>query len=380
MKLGVLVPHSSLYPSLAFDVVEGIRAGMATSGSTEVTLVVENIGFGLDSEQLRDKTQKLLLQDGVDVLVGMMNRRTVEAIAPLVAGANRLLLVLETLGEFFLDLPRHPSVLFHSLQFCLSTRLTARKAVQKGQKGVIQACSFYDAGYLQCYSLSQGVVPNGGHMVQYFVSSHKPQEVTFDALAAGMQSGEGQAVVALYSGDMASQFLQGYPSLPGRLPLCLGPMLLEESMLRDVPYSGLEAEGHTPWSVHLDTPENRDFITAMQRRGRQANLVSLLGYEAGQMMAFYEGLLQQTGYPTLEHASILAQYAFTGPRGQVAFDSETRYSFGPQYRATLAGTQAGYTQLSNLTEEPDWEQDRAMFLAEPLVGQHTGWNNIYLCI
>ena len=329
---------------------------------------------------LREKTQKLLLQEGVDAVVGFLNRTTVDHIAPLFSGTNRLLLVLDMLGEFFVDKPIYPGVLFHSLQLCLSARLTARKAVEQGARGVIQASSFYEAGYLQGYAAAQGVDASGGSTVHYAVSSHKLKEISYDSLHIGIQSGKAQAVVALYSGDMAEHFLAVYPGLPGKLPLWAGPMLLEESMLKRVHFRGQEAQGYVPWSVRLKLAENEQFVHRLKARGRQPTLLAVLGYEGGLIMAEYARMVQQKGYPILEHTTTLSRFTFTGPRGPVFFDERTHYSFGPQYATSMEADEDGHLRLGECYADESWKQAWKAFEAEPLLGQYSGWTNIYLCI
>jgi branched-chain amino acid transport system substrate-binding protein len=272
--IGLLLPHSTLYPTLSFDLLDGVKAGLADASITNLTWVVESIGFGTDADEIRGKAQKLLMQDGVDLVVCMMSRRMAEQIAPVFTAANRLLLVLDVLGDFFSSQSTAPTVFYHSLQSCLYSRLAARKAVESGATRVIQAMSFYDAGYLQGYAVAQGVDTSGGQIVQYAVSSHIPAQVTLQNLQEGLASA--QAVVAQYVGDMAGQFYQLYATLSNQLPLWAGPMLLEEQMLANVPFGPEYVRGYVAWSEHLETGNNETFKASMRQRGRKSNLFSML--------------------------------------------------------------------------------------------------------
>jgi branched-chain amino acid transport system substrate-binding protein len=378
-KIGLLLPHSSLYPSLSVDLTEGLKSGVAGAGLGEVTWAIEGIGFGTDADDLLAKSQKLLLQEGVDLVVGMLPRRMAGKVAPLFTSANRLLLLLDVLGEFFVD-PPAPTVFYHSLQTCLSCRLTGRKAVESGATGIIQASSFYDAGYLQGYANAQGVETNGGHMVQYFVSSHVPDQVSLQNLQVGLECGEAQAVVGLYSGHLAEQFYRLYSQLPQPLPLWVAPMMLEEQMLAQVPFPLESVRGFVAWSERLETVANEDFKETIRRRGRRPNLFSLLGFEAGMIVAHHLKKISETGYPTPEVFEQLSTLAFDGPRGRIKFNQNTHYSFGPLYAAAVVPDEKGHCRLANLTPEPTVDKDFAAFQNEPPPLTHTGWHNSYLCI
>jgi branched-chain amino acid transport system substrate-binding protein len=376
--IGLLLPHSTLYPTLSFDLLEGIKAGLADALITNLTWVVESIGFGTDVEELRGKAQKLLMQDSADLVVGMMSRRMAEQVAPTFTAANRLLLVLDVLGDFFSSVSAAPTVFYHSLQSCLYSRLTARKAVESGATRVIQAMSFYDAGYLQGYAVAQGVETSGGQIVQYAVSSHIPAQVNLQNLQDGLTSA--QAVVAQYAGDMAGQFYQLYATLSNQLPLWAGPMLLEEQMLATVPFGLENVRGYVAWSGQLETANNDTFKASMRRRGREPNLFSMLAYEAGFIVADYLRSVEPTGYPTPADFDRLKTLSFNGPRGQVTFDPSTHYSWAMPYAATVIADEQGCCRLADLLPEPTVLQDYLAFKSEPNPLSHTGWHNTFLCI
>ncbi|WP_020602392.1 ABC transporter substrate-binding protein [Spirosoma spitsbergense] len=376
--IGLLLPHSTLYPTLSFDLLEGIKAGLADALITNLTWVVESIGFGTDVEELRGKAQKLLMQDSADLVVGMMSRRMAEQVAPTFTAANRLLLVLDVLGDFFSSVSAAPTVFYHSLQSCLYSRLTARKAVESGATRVIQAMSFYDAGYLQGYAVAQGVETSGGQIVQYAVSSHIPAQVNLQNLQDGLTSA--QAVVAQYAGDMAGQFYQLYATLSNQLPLWAGPMLLEEQMLATVPFGLENVRGYVAWSGQLETANNDTFKASMRRRGREPNLFSMLAYEAGFIVADYLRSVEPTGYPTPADFDRLKTLSFNGPRGQVTFDPNTHYSWAMPYAATVIAHEQGCCRLADLLPEPTVLQDYLAFKSEPNPLSHTGWHNTFLCI
>ena len=358
-KIGLLLPNSTLYPGLSFDIVDGLKAGLTWVNELNTTLFVEGIGFGTDADDLLAKAQKLLMQESVDLVVGMMSRQMAEHLTPLFTAANRLLLVLDVLGDFFGTDAPGPTVFYHSLQSCLASRITGRKAVESGVQQLTQAISFYDAGYLQGYAMTQGVETNGGQMVQYVVSSHVPAQVTLQPLQAALTTGETQAVIALYAGDMAEQFYRLYADLADQVPLWVSPMMLEEQMLETLTIAPEIVRGYV---------------------ARRPTLFSLLGYEGAAIITAYQHALSARGYPTPATFETLTTLPFTGPRGLIQMDARTHFSSGPQYAATLVRQASGGHQLAGLVADPTAAQDEQQFRTEPVPMTYTGWHNTYLCI
>lgn len=380
VKVGLLLPNSTLYPGLGFDIIEGLKAGFSRVDQSNVVLIVEGIGFGTNPDDVLAKAQKLLMQESVDAVVAMMSRRLAEQLVPLFTAANRLLLVLDVLGDFFgAELPG-PTVFYHSLQACLGSRVAGRKAAESGAQRVVQAASFYDAGYRQGYAMAKGVEANGGQLVQYVVSSHVLAQVTLQPLQAICDTGEAQAITALYAGDLAEQFYRLYAAVASPLPLWVAPLLLEEQLLDTLTAAPDGVRGYVSWSERLENDPNEQFMAALRQRGRRPTLFSLLAYEGAEILATYLDPVKSRGYPTPADFQVLTRLTFRSPRGGIQFDPATHVSFGPHYPATLSRTQSGRYQLTDLADASMMTADKQQIETEPLPMDYSGWHNTYLCI
>lgn len=373
--IGLLLPQSSLYPTLPFDITDGLKAGLLQAGISNTRVLIEGVNFGTDTLDVQAKVQKLLLQEGADVVVGMLSRRVSDALAPTFATANRLLLLLDVVGEFFAGLPPSSHIYHHSLQACVGSWLIGRDAAALGK--VMQVASFYEGGYLQGYALMHGVLAGNSEMGKYVITAHKAADVTLDEVQTGLAEGKAQAVTAIYSGDMASQFYDLYAQLPQHAPTWVSPLTLEEQMLATVPYRLDGIRGYVPWSTHLSNPLNDQFQTALRRRGRQPNLFSLLAYEAASFLPTYLDQLGTQGYADLSELDTLT---FDSPRGSIAMNPTTHYSAGPMYAASLEADQSGHCQLAGLTPELAVGEAVDSLLAQGLLPNYANWYNTYLCI
>ncbi|MBO0939508.1 ABC transporter substrate-binding protein [Fibrella sp. HMF5335] len=376
MTIGLLLPQSSLYPTLPFDLVEGLRAGLDEVSLADTKLVLEGIDYGTNPANVQTKAQKLLLQEGADVVVGMVSKRVGDALAPMFATANRLLLVLDVIGEFFSGQPSASEaptshVYYHSLQTCAGTWLAGRDAAALGP--VIQTASYYDSGYLQGYAVSQGVAAGGSTMGQWAISPLKTADFTLAQLQTGLEQDAGNSIVALYTADMAEQFFAGYVALPPHrdVPIWGGPLLLEEQTLAKVPYQTEGIRGYVAWSQTLDNPLNQRFQEALRRRGRHPNLFSLLAYEAASILLTY--------LADLSAIDQLATSSFDSPRGTITMNATTHYTSGPLYEATVLASDTGHCRLHPgapvSTNDPIDH-----LLAQGQLNTYANWFNTYLCI
>jgi branched-chain amino acid transport system substrate-binding protein len=365
MTIGLLLPQSSLYTTLPFDIVEGLRAGLAEVGMTDARLAMESIEHGTNPNDVLAKAQKLLLQEGADVVIGMMSRRVADALAPTFEAANRLLLVLDVVGEFFAGQMPSPNVYFHSLQSCVGTWLAGREAAQLGR--VIQASSYYEAGYLLGYATSQGVAAAGGEMGGWAVTPLKTAEFTLAQLQAHLEHRTGEAILACYAADMAALFFQQYADVPNpdNVPMWGGPLLLDEQTLARTPHVPAGLRGYVTWSETLGNVPNHRFQEALRQRGRHPNLFSLLAYEAATYLN-----------TPLHQLNILS---FDSPRGTITMNATTHYSTGPMYPATVVTAEDGTARLSVGTPVSTTEAIDHL-LAQGQLPTYANWFNTYLCI
>ncbi|GAB4045591.1 ABC transporter substrate-binding protein [Spirosoma litoris] len=376
-KFGFLVPRSTLYPGLSFDLLEGIKTGMAHRGLTDVSFTVENIGFGTEPTEVHEKAEKLLLQ-GVDVVIAFMERRLGDEVAPLFVAANRLLFVLDVLGDVDPFTNRSTTgqpVFYHSLQTSLGCWLTARAAADEQKGSAIMATSFYDAGYPACQvAAQQGLHAEGGQTAQYFISSHRPELFSLDNIQTTLNNATVNAITALFCGDLGALFLKHYQSIQNQVPVYASPFLLEEQWLSTVEGTVNGITGFVAWSEHLDLPANRAFIEAIRRVGRQPTIFSMLAWEGGLILADWLATSSPTDF------SRLTTIRLDGPRGPIAFDAATHFSFGPFYRTTIVTDETGKCRLGELAQVDDLETERQRWLSTIPQGETTGWRNQYLCI
>src|SRR6201989_3537398 len=94
IKAGLLLSRSVIFPTMSFDMMNGLKQGLADNGIKDVEIKVENIGLGADGKQVYASCEKLLF-DGCTIVAGYVNPITAEKLEPLFAGANAIFLALD---------------------------------------------------------------------------------------------------------------------------------------------------------------------------------------------------------------------------------------------------------------------------------------------
>ena len=93
--IGILLPRSTYYQTIGFDLFEGLRSGLRHLGRSDIKIITENIGFGAEKQQCYRSAEKLLLEENVSVVIAYIGHRTAQLLRPLFLAANKMLIVLD---------------------------------------------------------------------------------------------------------------------------------------------------------------------------------------------------------------------------------------------------------------------------------------------
>src|SRR4051794_10236356 len=94
-RIGLLLPRSTDYPGMGFDILDGLRCSLGKFSSEEVELVTENIGFGENDSVNYAKAEKLILQDRVEAIVMYSNSLNAEALYQLAEASSTCFIFLD---------------------------------------------------------------------------------------------------------------------------------------------------------------------------------------------------------------------------------------------------------------------------------------------
>jgi branched-chain amino acid transport system substrate-binding protein len=383
LRIGILMPRSTLYPSLGLDILNGMKNYLKKQNlSNEVKLITDNIGFGINEQEVYSKTEKMLLQEDVDIVVLCADTKITEMLQPLFTASNKILLAVNFGANFPDNWQPAPTTITHSLNFCLHARLTGMLAANENNKQAANVVSSFDGGYRQCYSMLQSHQDNGGVPVFNYITAHKAAEFTLAPLAEFLeQNSKVNTLLCLFAGDMAEKFYSEVSPLQKKynLNLYVSPMMLDES-LKDTQgneFSIENVKGFIPWHYSLSNTANDIFKETISASGLSANYFSLLGWETGMLLKEILRLNNEENTNATTVVKSLTETSFNSPRGWMKIDAATQHSYGPSYLAACKNNM----EISVGNEKENVDAAWTAFTNEKLPpGESSSWRNTYLCI
>lgn len=355
IKVGMLLPYSGVYAALGQDIDDAFALGLETFG----------IDSGATFEIVREddevkppvglaKTKKLILQDEVDVMVGVVSSGVLGAIRDTVDGAGVPLIVANAGNDEATGEACSPFITRISFSNQQVNRPMGKWMVDQGVKKVFTIAPDYAAGRQMIDAFTTAFTAAGGEVVgQEWPAFQKTQD--FGPYLANAKASGADAVYVFFAGGEAISFVKQYDSfgMKAELPL-YGSGFLTSALY--VEAQGPAAQGVIT-ALHyvptLDNPENAAFVAAFTAKtGRIPSEYAVHGYDSAR--ALVEAVKAgATDRETL--AAALPKVSFTGPRGELRIDPATNNIVQPIHvYETIAGPD-GLTQkvLATLPAEAD---------------------------
>lgn len=355
IKVGLLLPFSGVYAALGNDIEAGFTTALEQFGSeTPATFEIIREDTEVKPPVALAKAKKLILQDKVDVISGIVSSGVLGAVRDMVHGAGVPLIVANAGNDEATGEACSPYITRMSFSNGQVNRPMGQWMYDQGIRKVYTLAPDYAAGRQMIDGFVQTFTAAGGEIVgQDFTPFQKTQD--FGPYMAQAKSSGAEAVFVFYAGGEAISFVKQYDSfgLKAELPL-YGSGFLTSSLY--VNAQGPAAEGVIT-ALHyvptLDNPANVQFVEAFKAKtGRVPSEFAVHGYDAGR--ALIEAV--KAGATDRESlANALRQVSFDGPRGALSIDPATNNIVQPIYvYETVAGAD-GLTQkvLAALPAEAD---------------------------
>lgn len=378
--IGLLLPGSTLYPSIGIDFLQGIRLCLKFYEATDIRLYNYPIGYGLKEDEIYTQAEKLLLTDDVDVVIAFAEDRIARKLSPLFTAAGKLLIITNSGAHYPSTETGFSNTLFHSFNDCLYSFMTGKLCGVQENKNAIVATSFYDGGYQHCHAMTTAFTKAGGEIQFNFVSHFKKDQFTIHPLVDFIKSNHAvNSLLCLYCGDMARFFYSQIAPFQQQYNLRLygSPMLFDYTpgdFTETHPYVK-QVTGYTGWTPSLQNEHNRNFISFFQKEfKKEANLFSLQGWETALLVLHY--LQKQAGGAlTKEAIEYVRKEPVFSPRGKLCITDSYVVS-GPAYK--VSATEEMTIQVEEVIDDivPFWNE---MISNIPDTGFST-WQNTYLCI
>lgn len=372
-RIGLLLPRSTDYPALGFDILDGLRYNLSVAGDQTAQFIAENTGFGEDQSLTYSKAEKLLLQDNVDLIVSYCHAGNAEALYGLAQASGKPFLFVDA-GMQLPEAAANPFCFHISLQGTHACRAAGYWAGEKNRK-VLLATSFYDGGYRGPWGYARGLEAAGGRICANYVSGYKEAEFSIDQYMLLLQQSGAESVAACFSSYLADLFIKALKAKNPEaisLPFYCSPFMAEEQMLGKCDFPGGTMHAVVPWAQSLSSEAQEVFTTTIKKeKSKPANIFHLLGWEAGIIIR----QLKEQGVDSLNG------FAYQSPRGQVTIHAGTHYTYAPLYKGIVSAGADNKCVLDITDELPVTNTDHELALTDkPDMQTTSGWRNNYLCI
>lgn len=380
--IGILLPGSTLYPSIGMDFLQGIKSCLQFHKFSEVDYQVNMVSYGLKDDEIYAAAEKFLVINNADVVVAFIGDYHAAKLSPLFATAGKLLIITNA-GANYPEAFSTPATntVFHSLNDCLCCFITGKYAArQPGGHGAIMATSFFDGGYKHTHAFNNAFALLGGAIKHNFVSHYKKEEFNTGTLTTFIKDNPDlRKMLAVFSGDMARLFFEkmGDVQKDCKLQWYASPMMFDSTPgdFAEPRPAVPDMCGYTNWLPELDNEANHQFLQYLKiENGKDANLFSMQGWENGLLLMQY---VQQRKDAANTEAAIemLKGKKINSPRGTVILN-EHRHTLGPAYLVAATGNMQVAIKETMAGTSAAWEEMLAQIPGE----EFTAWRNTYLCI
>ena len=321
VKVGLLLPYAGVYASLAKEIDSSFVMALKEAGMhdqikifREDTEVKPPIGLA--------KTRKLVLQDKVDVLVGVVSSGVLGAMRDFVDQAKIPLIVANAGNDDATGNRCTPYITRISFSNSQITRPMGPWMYERGIRKVYTLAPDYAAGHQAIGGFVETFKKAGGEIVgQEFTPFRTTKD--FGPYLTKAKAASPDAIFVFYAGGEAISFVKQY----GTLGLKKSVPLYASGFLTSPLYvnaEGTAAEGIIA-ALHyiptLKTPENAAFVKLYRANHNKApSEFAVQGYDAGRALSLS---IQKGAQDRESLAKALRSISYTGPRGPMRIDPKT---------------------------------------------------------
>lgn len=328
LKIGFLMPFSAVYPHYGLHLTAGIFTAFQYFGvqQKDVEIVPVFIGQG-QYKLVEEAVQKLVFFDGVDVVIGMINIKSLEEINSTLKTYNKLGLFID-FGELV-----HPITNFGSNVGCLSMNywqseyvLGQWAAKEFGPDGQV-VLPLFEAGYNLHYTFLQGAGKGGSQALHQMVLTEEyatKEHLNLTPFFEEIEKNEPNYVHAIFNGNLGTQFFNQWKQSKfyDHIPLIVVENMAYEDVLQDVQHLDLNFYSAASWKRENQFSVNQKFVQSFEQMNHQpVSVFSMLGYELGLTLGqVYKDLLKGDTSTAIQK---IKQSNIEGPRGQISIEGFT---------------------------------------------------------
>jgi branched-chain amino acid transport system substrate-binding protein len=328
VKVGMVIPQSGVYAPLGVDMKRGwdlwLERHGGKLGDHEVTLVVADEG---ESPQTGvPALQRLLQNEQVDVMVGIVSSAVALGCADMIKEAKKLLIVANAGAGAITGKARSPYIWRCSFTNAQVSSVMGTHLAREGGAGPVYLIApDYAAGAEAMGGFRKTFVEGGGQIAgEAKPAFGKTQD--FQPFLTGIRSSGAKATFCFFSGGEAVAFVKQYAQfgLSGQIPLYASGFLTEGSVLDAQADAALGIQSTLHYSTELDIPANREFLEAHRAKyGATPTVFTVQTWDAAAVL--HRALAATSGLDGDSMAAALGKVGSIddSPRGPWSFESQS---------------------------------------------------------
>lgn len=288
IKLGLVLPYSSVYATLGEDITDGLNLALEEAGGQVSGRKFEVLK---QDDQVNPRvgvqvTRQFIQQDQVDFLIGPVASHVAIAMSKPAVDSETFLIVPNAGADQLTRELCSPFIFRTSFSNWQPYWPMAQwMAKKEGIKKVALLAPNYAAGKDALAAFKEGWAPTGGTVT----SEQYPAlgEADYQPYLSAISQGQPQAVFVFFSGADAVKFVKQYAQagLNKSLPLYSAGFLVENDVLPAQGDDALGIKSSLHWSESLDSASNKRFVAAYRKRfGKEPSVFSMQGYDTGQLL------------------------------------------------------------------------------------------------
>ena len=326
IKIGALLPTTGVYASLGQNLLNGMELYFEENNWEIAGKKIEVIHEDSEADpqvSLR-KLRKLMDQDNIDILTGPISTAVAYALRDEVDKKKLPYLVSHAGGNDLVRSKRSDYIWRSSFSSWQIGHSMGEWAYENVGKKIYLTAADYAFGHEVAEAFKEAYTKAGGEIVDEVYPPLGNND--FSSYLAKMNRDDIDGIYAFYAGSDAVRFVQQYEEygLKGKIPL-IGSGWLNAEDTR--PQQKLAPEGIKStlfWDYNLDTPENKAFVEAYEKKfDQRPSIESLEGYDAAMIIGKAIESLNGDVSDSEKLVEAISNVELTSPRGPIKFDKET---------------------------------------------------------
>lgn len=345
----------------------------------KIELITEQVNFGTPLIT-KEKTTKLINENDIDVLVGLLNSEVCTHISSTIQN-SKTPFILANAGE------NHPVPEIRNNQYIFLNHLALYQSnyrlgelmVKNAGKKALIVTSFYDSGYDALFSFRLGVEKAGGEVVDTLVEQAGDTDFN-QKVFEKIENEKPDFVFVFMNGKPAVDLLNFYGLSGRKTPVAVSQFILDENTLHELGNTDSPLFSVTSWNNAVSNEKNKIFGREFEKDNRlKPDGFALLGYETG--LQIYKALSEMSpGFTHEEFISSLFSVQIDSPRGKLSFEKETGILDVPLYTLECNKVAGSYELKNKITGQIEPLNSTHEDFAVLDTDLRSGWFNPYLFV